>query len=259
MERADVGACLEVFYTSINELFARWNQPPMPARRERRPGLLLRRPRLRRRRPGLGRGEARRAARRLRHRHRAGGDVVPVVPLRRAGHPDRRHRARPPAPPASRAGQPGRGTGSAAPHLHRRPAAHLGRPLRHVRHAAAGAHLRGPWPAAPRRAGAAAGGCRGRPVPRPARAHPDDRPASRSISPRCRPTCWPSSTPPTAACWVGAAATITWASWRTAACWCATAAVTARRWGTATSTRAAAPGRSPCATRRSCRPSRATC
>ena len=30
MTRADVSACLEVFFSSINELFARWNQPSLP-------------------------------------------------------------------------------------------------------------------------------------------------------------------------------------------------------------------------------------
>ena len=92
---------------------------------------------------------------------------------------------------------------------------------------------------------------RSRSTPDPAT--PRQAPASRSIRPRCRRTCWPSSTPPTAACSAGAAGTITWASWRTAGCWCASAAATGRPWATATSTPVAAPGPSPCATRRSCR------
>ncbi|HTS14719.1 MAG TPA: GNAT family N-acetyltransferase, partial [Candidatus Sulfotelmatobacter sp.] len=37
MTPADVPACLDVFFSSINELFARWNQPPIPS--DERDGL----------------------------------------------------------------------------------------------------------------------------------------------------------------------------------------------------------------------------
>ncbi len=42
MTQADVGACLEVFYTSINELFAQWNQPSVPRDASERLAALLR-------------------------------------------------------------------------------------------------------------------------------------------------------------------------------------------------------------------------